>query len=72
MGRGLDAREGENILIRDDPRAFAEAILMLRDDESLRRKLERGARSIAEERYAWDVIGPRMVDRYRDLLPASS
>ena len=66
---GLDARDGENILIRDDPREFAEAILSLRSDEPLRLKLEKGARKTAEEHYCWDVIGPSMVASYRDLLP---
>lgn len=65
---GLEARDGENILIRDDPREFAEAILALRTDESLRQKLEHGARNIAEERYSWDVIGPAMIESYRNLL----
>ncbi len=66
---GLDARDGENILIRDDPRAFAEAILTLRRDEALRRKLEQGARETAEQRYSWEAIGPSMIARYRELLP---
>jgi len=66
---GLDARDGENMLIRDDPREFAKAILTLRSDDSLRLKLEQGARSIAEDRYAWQVIGPEMVAHYRGLLP---
>jgi glycosyltransferase involved in cell wall biosynthesis len=66
---GLDARDGENMLIRDDPREFAEAILTLRGDESLRLKLEQGARKTAEELYSWDVIGPAMVASYRGLLP---
>jgi glycosyltransferase involved in cell wall biosynthesis len=65
---GLEARDGENILIRDDPREFAEAILALRSDASLRHRLEQGARKVAEERYSWDVIGPEMVARYRELL----
>jgi glycosyltransferase involved in cell wall biosynthesis len=67
--QGLDARDGENILIRDDPREFAEAILALQGDESLRSKLEQGARKTAEQHYAWRVIGPAMIASYRDLLP---
>jgi glycosyltransferase involved in cell wall biosynthesis len=66
---GLAARDGENILIRDDPRGFAEAILTLRSDESLRLKLEQGARKTAEQHYSWGVIGPAMIASYRGLLP---
>ena len=65
---GLDARDGENILIRDDPRGFAVAILRLRSEDSLRLKLEQGARKTAEQHYSWDVIGPAMTASYRDLL----
>jgi glycosyltransferase involved in cell wall biosynthesis len=66
---GLDARDGENMLIRDDPHEFAEAILTLRSDEALRSRLEQGARQTAEQNYSWDVIGPAMIASYRDLLP---
>jgi glycosyltransferase involved in cell wall biosynthesis len=64
---GLDARDGENILIRDDPRAFAEAIVALHRDADTRVRLERGARRTAEERYSWSVIGREMLARYREL-----
>jgi glycosyltransferase involved in cell wall biosynthesis len=66
---GLEAHDDENMLIRDDPREFAEAISSLQSDDSLRLKLEQGARKTAEEHYSWDVIGPAMVASYRDLLP---
>ena len=66
---GLEARDGENILIRDDPREFAEAILTLRSDPPLRLRLEQGARKTAKDHYSWDVIGPSMIASYRNLLP---
>lgn len=65
---GLDARDGENILIRDDARSFAEAVGMVLRDAELRRRLAAGARATAEEVYDWDVIGARMVREYTALV----
>jgi glycosyltransferase involved in cell wall biosynthesis len=65
---GLAAVDGENILVRDDPKEFADAIRMLAEDEALRRKLGENARRTAEEQYSWDVIGRSMLATYRRLL----
>ena len=67
---GLDAIDGQNILIRDDPRAFGEAVVeVLRDDE-LRRRLEAAGRATAEARYSWTHIGKQMIDIYMGLTNA--
>jgi glycosyltransferase involved in cell wall biosynthesis len=65
---GLDARDGENILIRDTPEAFAAAVESVLTDGELRRRLEAGARMTAERVYDWDVIGEQMVPQYMSLL----
>ena len=65
---GLDAVDGENILVRDDPADFAEAIRMLAVDAPLRRRLGENARRTVEERYSWDVIGRSMLATYWDLV----
>ncbi len=54
---GLAAIDGVNILIRDDPAEFAEAIVQVLKDRGLRERLGRAARRTVEERYSWDVIG---------------
>jgi polysaccharide biosynthesis protein PslH len=64
---GLDAREGENILIRDSPADFAEAVLNVLDDEDLRRRLETGGRRTVERDYDWEVIGSHFLPSYRAL-----
>ncbi len=65
---GLDVRDGENILIRDDPESFAEAICQVLSDEGLRRTLESGGRRTAVETFDWNVIGATIRDHYRQLL----
>ena len=60
---GLKARDGWNILIRDDPREFAAAVHAVLGDDELRARLGANARSTAERTYSWDVIGEAI---YRD------
>lgn len=61
---GLAAEDGENILIRDDPRSFASAIVTVLENDALRRRLADNGRETAERLYGWDVIGRGMIDSY--------
>lgn len=54
---GLDGVDGEHLLIADDPAAFAEAVLRLLRDASLRARLARNARALVEAKYDWAHIG---------------
>ncbi len=51
---GLDAVDGENILVRDPPDAFADAVA--------------NARRTAIETYSWSVVGRRLRAAYNELL----
>jgi glycosyltransferase involved in cell wall biosynthesis len=64
---GLDARDCDNILIRDTADGFADAIRNVLGDKALRARLGVGARRTAEKKYDWEVIGRPMLDRYREL-----
>lgn len=68
---GLAARDGQNILIREDPQSFADAIERVLGDSALRRRLGEAARRTAVEQYDWKVIGKPMLDAYLELLSAS-
>src|SRR5439155_24393362 len=61
---GLAAEAGENILIRDDPTDFANAILAVLDDDELRRRLGERARATVEQLYSWEVIGHDLIEHY--------
>ncbi len=65
---GLETVDGRNILIRDDPREFAEAVVQVLRDRDLRDRLGGEARKTAEELYAWRVVGRKLVGFYQDLL----
>jgi len=69
---GLDAVDGQNILIRDEPSAFATAVTMLLRDTGLRASLERNARATAVQKYSWNVIGEKMRSVYEGVLAQSS
>jgi len=65
---GIDAVDGENILIRDTPDAIAAAVLQVLSDGTLRAHLERNARRTATETYSWSVVGQRIRSAYDALL----
>jgi glycosyltransferase involved in cell wall biosynthesis len=64
---GLDAVDGDNILIRDDPREFAAAVRDVLTDATLRRRLGERGRATVESLYSWDIIGRPMIDAYLGL-----
>ena len=65
---GLDARDGVNILIRDHPADFADAVLTVLQDASLRARLGAQARHTVETIYDWDVMGAAMLRDYHALV----
>ncbi len=52
-GEGLDARDGEHLLIADDPEDFARAVVRLWNDPALRSKLGEAGRAHYLERFTW-------------------
>jgi glycosyltransferase involved in cell wall biosynthesis len=69
---GLDAKDGENILIRDDPSEFARAVKGVLDDASLRRRLGQAARRTVEETYSWEVVGRQLLRLYAGIAGPSA
>jgi glycosyltransferase involved in cell wall biosynthesis len=69
---GLDAVDGENVIVRDDPDAFADAVARILDDAALRDRLARAGRATVEQTYSWDVIGDAMLNAYRELVPGGA
>jgi len=65
---GIDARDGYEILIGDDPRTFAVQVGRLLEDEGLRRRIGQAARSLIERRYTWDESVARLENFYAELL----
>lgn len=69
---GLAAADGINILIRDDPAEFADAVRSVLGDERLRQALGEAGRATAQRLYSWDVVRGQMIDAYRAVMNAPS
>lgn len=52
---GLEANDGQNILLRDVPEQFAASLLMLLKDTGERRRLGSAGRATFESRYTWET-----------------
>jgi glycosyltransferase involved in cell wall biosynthesis len=65
---GLSAQDGVNVAVRDDPAAFADAVLRILEEPDVERQLASAGRSVAVNSYSWDAIGQRMLTAYEALL----
>jgi len=65
---GLSARDGQNILIRDDPEEFAVAVANLLADPLLRERLGQEGRRTAIAEYSWEALEPKLRSAYLALL----
>jgi sugar transferase (PEP-CTERM/EpsH1 system associated) len=65
---GIDVVDGQEMLIADDARAFAAAVVRLLLDEPLRSSLGVRAQAHAVAHYSWDQLIPRL----EALFPASA
>jgi glycosyltransferase involved in cell wall biosynthesis len=68
---GLQASDGENILIRDDPRSFASAVAEVLEDHSLRVRLGTAGRATVERLYGWEAIARPMLETYLSVANAA-
>jgi len=69
---GLEIREGENALVRDDPEPFARAVVQVLEDRALRARLGRSGRRTVERRYGWSAVGADLRERYSELMHVGS
>jgi polysaccharide biosynthesis protein PslH len=65
---GIEGRAGEHLVIADAPADFARATVALLNDPGRRLALGRNAREFVESRYAWSIIGTRLMDTYREAI----
>ena len=53
---GLAVRSGENIVLADTPKDFAESVISLLRDDNRRQKLGAAARTLVQENYSWTKV----------------
>jgi sugar transferase (PEP-CTERM/EpsH1 system associated) len=59
---GIDAQAGRDILVADEPEAFAESVIRLLNQPQLRRELARNAKKLINQKYDWQK-NLRVLDR---------
>jgi polysaccharide biosynthesis protein PslH len=69
---GIDAARGRDILIEDQPDAFADAVIRLLAEPELAVRIGHSARQLSEARYAWSAAAKALEGFYREILDASA
>jgi glycosyltransferase involved in cell wall biosynthesis len=69
---GIEAVPGRDILVADEPAAFAAAVGHLLDEPSLAARIGQSARRLAVERYAWSEAARALEGFYRRILEIGS
>lgn len=64
---GLDAVDGENIILRDSPKEFANAVVEMLENPELRDRISRNAFAKLEEKYSIQKCADTLVRAYHDI-----
>jgi sugar transferase (PEP-CTERM/EpsH1 system associated) len=65
---GFDVTDGRELLIGDTPQTFAQAVVSLLDDDTLRLSLGRRAHAFVSGTYDWGAIVPQLERIYNSLI----
>lgn len=65
---GIEVVNGEHLLVRDEPEAFAEAVVELMHNRALSNRLVENGRDLVKSKYDWNVIGEHIDDALNYLL----
>jgi polysaccharide biosynthesis protein PslH len=69
---GIEAVRGRDILIENEPAAFADAVSRLLAEPGLAARIGQSARQLAVERYAWSGAARALEGFYRQILENAS
>lgn len=58
--RGTNAKDGEEVIIRDNPKEIAEAAVNLINNPLLYKKISEKAKKMVKEKYDWDSIAQKL------------
>lgn len=64
---GTEAKDGSEVIIRDDPKEIAWAAVELIRDDKLYQKLVVNAKQMVERKYDWDPIAQKLSKIYEEL-----
>lgn len=58
--KGLQIKNGQNMLVASSPKEYAEAVLKVLSDAQLRQTLSDNGRALIREKHDWEVIGQQL------------
>lgn len=64
---GIDAKDGEEVLVRDKPDEIARAAIELLSNPQLAKKIAENAKSLVKEKFDWDPIAKNLSRIYEQL-----
>jgi glycosyltransferase involved in cell wall biosynthesis len=67
---GINATPDREILLADDPEAFAAAVGRILDDSELRARMGQAARALVEARFSWDAATEHLESLFYEVLAA--
>jgi glycosyltransferase involved in cell wall biosynthesis len=65
---GIDVSPGENIIIADEPREFAERVIELLNDKQLREKIGDNARKLMKKEHSWEKTTDRLNEIFQKVV----
>ena len=65
---GLAVTDGVDILMAEEPAAFAAQVVRILRSPALRQRLAEGGRRLVEQRYNWARLGERLAARLEELV----
>jgi glycosyltransferase involved in cell wall biosynthesis len=65
---GIDAINGEHLIIEDDISKFPDRIIELLNDQEFAKYLAKNGRKLVEEKYSWSQYGENLNQLYFDIL----
>ena len=68
---GIEATPGRDLLVADEPAAFADAVNRLLAEPGLAKRVGQSARELAVRRYAWSGAAKALESFYREILDES-
>jgi glycosyltransferase involved in cell wall biosynthesis len=69
---GIKVQHGENVFLADGAESFAEAAVLLLQNNTLRQKIAEGGYRLVKQAYAWERLAGRFQDCYASVLSENS
>jgi glycosyltransferase involved in cell wall biosynthesis len=69
---GIEALPGRDILIEDEPAAFADAVTRLLAEPGQAERIGQSARQLAVDRYSWSAAACGLEHFYRQIMDKTS